>query len=259
VQNKPLKIVIEAIKNLYNKGDFYEQYESLMAAFRLDLECRRNIFGKHTVGNTELSTFLKESLKDKKKNWIKFTFSLALASEYYFGRHHSGDTFHKFYFCYFEDQALASLSSLISPLIKTDKDKRTFSRLKSTFLRKWYSTFLAMTADFLIKKKHEKTGNDLFSVLYENLVKYSSNEPSELHNYGVACFKRNDLEKAISIGEYLIKDNAYKADHYYSLLTLYLQDRKYENDFNRTKDYVLNSFNLTSTDHASILSLSYGT
>jgi|GEM_PF-2805320 len=257
ILNKPLKTAYTAIVKLYAIGNFYEQYECLMALYRIDMEFRRSIYGKHLQGDTTFSVFLKAKLKSKRQAWIELVYALALASEYVYGRQHMGDTFKKFYFQVFEEHVLDKLSKVTGPLIKNEKDKRRVAAIRSAFYYRRYALMLCNLAEFLEKKKHKKIANNLFAVLYERLVFFAGRDASEISNYALACFKRSDLKQAIKLAKNLTHDYAYNADHYLFLLTLYLQDKQYKTEFDYDKGYVLNNFNLTQKLRTKLLALSY--
>jgi hypothetical protein len=255
--SKPAKFVFDKLNELLSSNDFGDQYEGLLAMYRIDLRYRFHNQGQHLKGETTFSKTLKVALQAERHKWVGLIYNLALAGEFVYGVNHTGNDFKVTYYLVFEKNIISLLKGAISPLLKNEKDKRSLRKMERAFHNKRFATFLALIGDFLDMHQHKATAERFYTVLRGGYIEFVKNDPDELHNYAVASLRCGDLTEAISIARFLVKDHSYSYQYYYFLLSLYLEDRQYENEFLIAKSYVLNNFNLTNKEQIAIIELNY--
>ena len=231
-----------------NTDDFYIFYNSLLSIYKIDIKARQHLTIDIDTKESVYSKLVKRMILDSKDDFIRISLSLSLTSEliYSTSLNHFKKHLSSLYLTFFERQFKIAISKICEPLIKNDVDKRKYKHIIASFNNRRFSTLIGLFGDFLKKKKHYKESEKYRSLLYEGVVKYAHNDYNELHNFGVICFQKDNIELAVKVAEYLRDNYPNNIQSYFFLLSLYMNSDAHANHYNKTKNYVLNNFNLSN-------------
>lgn len=237
--------IIDILKSNLIKSDFYLYYNSLLSIYKIDIKSRQNLTIEVKSEASEFSDLIRNEIINS-NDFLKIVFSLGFSSELYFSNGYSiyRKPLKSLYLNYFDGVFKKSIKKYLNSVIKNEVDRRSLSNIIKFFNLNRYSTLLGLLGDFLKKKKHNKEAKQFRTLLYEGIVKYAYNDNNELHNFGVTCFEMKNIDLAVKVSEQIVDSNPSDIKYYYFLLSIYLQDRKYEDKFLNIKTKVLNDFKL---------------
>ncbi|MCZ4696469.1 hypothetical protein DWB61_17560 [Ancylomarina euxinus] len=237
--------IIDILKTNLIKSDFYLYYNSLLSIYKIEIKSRQNLTIEVKSEASEFSDLIRNEITNS-NDFLKIVFSLGFSSELYFSNGYSiyRKPLKSLYLNYFDGVFKTSIKKYLNPIIKNEVDRRSLNKIIKFFNLNRYSTLLGLLGDFLKKKKHNKESEQFRALLYEGIVKYAYNDNNELHNFGVTCFEMKNIDLAVRVSEQIVDSNPSDIKYYYFLLSIYLQDRKYEDRFLKIKTKVLSDFKL---------------
>lgn len=239
-------IILKRAEYLYHSGNLVTKCVVLRALFGIDIIARRDMQGKHTSEISTYSEFIKDVLRDSSSSFQQLCLSIVLGSDFIFGRHYLSDSLDVFYKNFIADQFRESLKALSSSHF-ADAD---ISNLINYYNDNYFSTLVAVLSEIFIEHGMKKEEIDILKLLVHRHIKFAEHNEQELHNLAVIYFKLGLLDEAVDVANFLVKNYPYRVGYNFLLLDLYSNDIKYEADFNRVKQYVLNNFNLTNEERS---------
>ncbi len=249
--------IIYILKSNLDQSEFYKYYHTLFSIYKIDLKSRQHLTLNVNSEESALSKLIKDEIT-KSNLFLKVILSLAFTSELQISM---GSFYLKpmkvLYLDYYSDVFQKSIVDFLKPITKGEDDTKDINEIIRLFGLLRYSTSLAVLGDFLAKKNHAQDAQQFRALLYEGIVKYAYNDNTELYNFGVICYQMNDIDLAVRVSQSLVDKNPSDITYYYSLLSIYLRDKKYKDKFIKTKEKILRDFKMDEEDKIKFGVLNY--
>lgn len=251
--------VYNVLKKGLDDGDFDALYHSLLAFFKIDVFSLRNRSG-HVI-STLVSKIIIDAIRKINRPNLQCLIAVGLLSHLYFNTKisHNEKKVRACYVAPLENIVGDFIKTELSRLSKTDASKRDVRNITASFNSRAYSTFYALLGDFYERKKNAKSALFYRTALYDEYIRFSHENFSELHNYACICYKLLDYDKAIDVAEFIVTRNPWDIERRYTLLCFYLSDPHYSEKFQREKQFLLENFELTIKYRKAIDKLSHST